>query len=269
MKETPPLEGKRALVIGAGNMGAAILMGLKRTSLSGLSFHEIDSARADAFALKSGLKKEASLPEALQAADIVVLAVKPQSWPDLAAQTRGRFRQGQLVITIMAGIRVASVAAAAGPAVDIIRAMPNTPALVGEGFTALAGERPECLVTARAVFAPLGALITVTEGELDAVTAVSGSGPAYVFAFIESFIQAAREQGFPPEVASGMVIQTLKGALKLLEESGETPEALRARVTSKGGTTEAALKEMESLGFSRILPAGIRAAVRRAGELGK
>jgi pyrroline-5-carboxylate reductase len=269
MSASQGLLGKRVLVVGAGNMGGAILLRLKSKRLASLSFYEIDGAKARAFAGKSGLKSEPSLEKGIRDSDIVVLAVKPQSWPELSEKACGLFRKGQIIITIMAGVRIASIAARVRPGVDIVRAMPNTPALVGEGFTAVAGDNPRCVALARAVFSCVGGVMVVKEKALDAVTALSGAGPAYVFAFIEHFTAAARAQGFSAGDAEAMVVQTLTGALKLLKETRGSPGDLRKKVTSPGGVTEAALKVMDRLGFNRLLSAGVRAGVRRAAELGK
>ncbi|OGS33491.1 MAG: pyrroline-5-carboxylate reductase [Elusimicrobia bacterium RIFOXYB2_FULL_49_7] len=269
MERGTDLSKKSVVVIGAGNMGSALLMGMKGLPLARLSFVEADSGKAAAFAAKSGLSAIPTLRQALLEHDIVVLAVKPQAFPALMASSATDFRAGTLILSIMAGLRTETIRSAIPVPVSIVRAMPNTPALVGQGMIALSATEDEAFYLAEQLFRCVGQILRINETLMDSVTAVSGSGPAYFFAFIEHFITAAREQGFDEEAAGRLVIQTVKGALILLEKSGETPESLRCQVTSPGGTTEAALKRMDVLGFRRLLSEGVAAATARARELGQ
>ena len=181
---------------------------------------------------------------------------------------RACFRNGQVLITIMAGIRIRTLARALPARLSYVRAMPNTPALVGRGFTAVASKNRAAGLAARKIFGRIGSVVLVRESLLDAVTALSGAGPAYVYAFIESFVAAARKSGLSRDKAEALVQKTVEGAIALLSETRETPAALRKKVTSPGGVTEAALKTMARLGFPQILPKGVSAGIARARELG-
>ena len=262
------LSTKRILVVGAGNMGGALLLGLKGLRTRSLSFYDIDPKKASAFSRKSGIKPAPSLPAAIPRVHIVILAIKPQGLPQFLKAARACFRDGQVLITIMAGIRIRTLARALPARLCFVRAMPNTPALVGQGFTAVACKNRAARLAAKKIFGRIGSVVLVRESMLDAVTALSGAGPAYVYAFIESFAAAARKSGFPKDKALALVQKTLEGALKLLSETRETPGALRQKVTSPGGVTEAALKTMARLGFAQILSKGVSAGIARARELG-
>ena len=204
--------------------------------------------------------------------DVVLLAVKPQQMRDVARGLQAHLR-GQLVISIAAGIRARDLSRWLSNHGRIVRAMPNTPALLRAGVSGLyaapqAG--PADLQSAQRILEAVGAVVTVQrEEQLDAVTAVSGSGPAYVFYFIEALQQAAGELGLSPEQARDIALGTFTGAAKLAAESTEPIEALRARVTSKAGTTEAALMHMEASEVKRRIVEAVHAAARRSKELGE
>ncbi|MFH0920114.1 MAG: pyrroline-5-carboxylate reductase [Fibrobacterota bacterium] len=263
------LARKRVLLIGCGNMGAALAQGWQALELSGLSVFDIDAPKAAALAKETGTRAAVSLAKGLAEADIAVLAIKPQGLSQFLTDSAGLFRDGQLLISILAGTPIRKIRDGIAARVDIVRAMPNTPALVDEGFTALCGGGPESLDAAERLFDCVGEVITVEESMMDAVTAVSGSGPAYVFHFVEGLVEAARAQGFSDEDALAVVLQTVRGALTLLEETGEAPEALRKKVTSPGGTTQAALEVLQRLDFKAALSEAVAAAVRRSKELGQ
>ncbi|MBU6414193.1 MAG: hypothetical protein KGS45_12050, partial [Planctomycetes bacterium] len=185
----------------------------------------------------------------------------------------GLERWAGVVITILAGVPGARVRDALGPATRIVRAMPNLPAAIGEGATALcasAGMASGDDAFAEKLFAGIGPVVLRTSEELiDAFTAAAGSGPAYVFALAEAMEAAAQRQGFDAESARALVNQTIKGAALMLAESGESAATLRARVTSKGGTTEAALATMQERGFSEAIALGMNAAAARAKQLAR
>jgi pyrroline-5-carboxylate reductase len=205
----------------------------------------------------------------------VLLAVKPQMLPAVAEvwKDAGLGAWSGIMITILAGMPGARVRDALGPGVRVVRAMPNLPAAIGEGATALcvsAGATRADAEWAEKLFAGIGPVVLRTSEELiDAFTAAAGSGPAYVFALAEAMEAAAQRQGFDAASARAMVVQTIKGAALMLVESDESAGVLRARVTSKGGTTEAALGAMMAGGFATSIGDGMDAAVRRAHELAK
>lgn len=257
--------------IGGGNMASAILGGLIREGLPTGSVEVVEpfeEARAR-LARQFGVTARASAGPALGRCALVVWAVKPQSFAEAAAAA-GPHARDALHLSVAAGIPSASIARWLGTEA-IVRAMPNTPALVGQGMTGLFA-RADVPAEGRArvehVLAPTGELMWVdAEPALDAVTAMSGSGPAYVFYFIEAMTEAGVEMGLTPAQARRLAIGTFTGASALARSADEPPEVLRARVTSKGGTTYAALQSMEAAEVKARFKTAIRAAEQRAGEL--
>ena len=203
-------------------------------------------------------------------ATVVVWAVKPQSFAE-AAQACAPHAGGALHLSVMAGIRSDSIARAMGTE-RVVRSMPNTPALIGQGIAGLyarAAVTPAERADVERLLAPTGRTLWVErENDLDAVTALSGSGPAYVFYFIEAMTQAALEMGLDEAQGRALAMQTFAGATALAQQSSEPPSVLRERVTSKGGTTFAALESMREAGVGEAIVRAIRAAQRRAAELG-
>ena len=259
--------------IGGGNMARAIIGGLiaKGTPASDLTVVEIDpTARLKLMGDLGVGTSEAAGPE-LASAEAIIFAVKPQHMRE-AAQAVAKFLGDPLVISIAAGIRLQSLARWLGGRTRIVRAMPNTPALVHAGITGL--HAPEALGkadrdVAEALLGAVGATLWFEkEGELDAVTAVSGSGPAYVFYAIEALEEAAREMGLAEGASRSLARWTFVGATKLAIERGEEPAALRAQVTSKGGTTEAAVRVLDAAGIKQHFIDAVRAACERSRELG-
>ncbi len=259
--------------IGGGNMASAILGGLIRGGTPAASFIVVEPFEPQRERLRAefGIDALAAPDETLARASLVVWAVKPQIFAE-AAGACGRLVESALQLSIMAGIRCAAIAAATGSD-RVVRAMPNTPALIGRGIAGLfatpavnTGER----LRAEQVLGPTGSTLWVdSEADLDAVTALSGSGPAYVFYFIEAMEQAGTEMGLPPEQARRLAQETFAGAAALAMQSDESPAVLRERVTSKGGTTHAALVSMESGGVKAAFVQALHAARRRAEELGR
>ena len=205
--------------------------------------------------------------------EIVILAVKPQVLPNLLQANRSNFNNKQLVISIAAGVSLSVLESSlAGCDCRVIRVMPNTPALVMEGASALCRGTladDNDLKTASAIFDAVGKSVVSGEAEMDAVTGLSGSGPAYVFSFIEAMIDGGVKVGLGRDVAETLVLQTVLGSVKLAMDSGKHPAELRAMVTSPGGTTIAGLHEMEKAGFQGILMDAIEAATKRSRELGE
>lgn len=245
----------KVAVIGAGNMGGAIARGLKKRYKVVVS--DLDKNKLKRLNIRDNVK-------AVRGADIIILAVKPQDMDTVLDEIKGTNKP---VISIAAGITTRRIEKKLGK-IPVIRVMPNTPLLAGMGMSALcrgryAGTRH--LRKAVKIFSGMGKVILLKEKQMDAVTAVSGSGPAYIYFFIESLIRAAAGLGLPAHI----VIQTLKGAIALLEKTGRSPEELRRQVTSPGGTTEAAINVFQKRGLSDIIGKAVMAAHKKARELGK
>jgi pyrroline-5-carboxylate reductase len=264
--------------IGGGNMATALIGSLIARGEAAAAFRVVEpspEARnrvVDAF---PGLVLfERSCPDAVSGAAVVVLAVKPQQMRAAASALAADLGAAgtPVVLTIAAGIRIADLSRWLGGYPRIVRAMPNTPALIGRGISGVysapavdAAGRANAL----AVLEAAGGVVWVdAEERLDAITAVSGSGPAYVFYFIEALEEAARAQGFGPADARRLAYATFAGAIALAERSAQEPAVLRAQVTSKGGTTEAALAAMQAAGVKSAIVAGVDAAATRARALG-
>jgi pyrroline-5-carboxylate reductase len=258
--------------IGGGNMAGAIVGGLLRQGVDPSQLDVVEPFAPTRERLKEqfGIAALEQAGPALQRARIVVWAVKPQTFRDAAAQARAH-TQAALHLSVAAGIRSDSIAGWLGTQ-RIVRCMPNTPALIGKGITALYA-RPGVDAAdqrrAQAVIATTGDSLWVDEERhLDAVTALSGSGPAYVFFFLEAMTQAGIEMGLAREQAYRLAVATFGGAAELARASEDPPEILRQRVTSKGGTTYAAITSMEADGVQALFVKALHAAERRAQELG-
>jgi len=267
----------RIVIVGFGNLGqaisrGAIASGLAAPSEIGAIDPEPDQrARAAALGLRT--------PEVAQVAEceIVLLAVKPQRFAEAASALAPVAAGGPLVVSVMAGIRSEAIRSALGGEARVVRAMPNTPAAIGRGVTAIASDAavaPSDLAAAEQLFASVGKTVRVAEAHFDAVTAVSGSGPAFLFRFLEAWRAAAEGLGLPEDTARVLARGTLVGAAAMLDETGEEPQVLRARVTSKGGTTAAGLARMEDAtaregGIDALMAETLHAARDRATELGQ
>jgi pyrroline-5-carboxylate reductase len=269
---SPASPAPRLAFIGGGNMACAILGGLIASGhpADRVLVVEPHAPQAAQVREKFGVRVEAAGGAALADADIVVWAVKPQVFRD-AAVPCAPFVDKALHLSVMAGIRSDAIAHATGSE-RVVRAMPNTPALIGEGIAGLfarAAVSADDRAALERVLAPTGETLWVgQESDLDAVTAVSGSGPAYVFFFLEAMMQAAADMGLSPEQGRRLAQATFKGATSLARASDEPAETLRARVTSKGGTTHAAITAMEEAGVKPAIVKALRAAQARAKELG-
>lgn len=258
--------------IGGGNMAAAVIGGLIKSGRTADSILVVDPVEAQRTKLQAdfGVRTRATADAALSNATTVVWAVKPQFFRAAALPCAAHVA-GALQLSVMAGIRSEAIARASGAA-RVVRAMPNTPALIGQGIAGLfardavtAADRAEV----EAVLAPTGRLLWVAhETDLDAVTAISGSGPAYVFYVVEAMMQAAREMGLSEAQGKELALATFAGATALAQASEEPPSVLRERVTSKGGTTHAALASLEASGVKTAFVTALKAARQRAGELG-
>ena len=259
--------------IGGGNMAQAILAGLLRAGVPPERFLVVEPAQETRHRLRETLRIEAlaRADASLARAGLVVWAVKPQVFAEAAAPCAAYVHEA-LQLSIMAGVRSPAIVAASGSP-RVVRAMPNTPALVGRGVSGLyatPGVRAAEREQVEAVLRPTGELLWVArEEDLDAVTALSGSGPAYVFYFIEAMIRAGMRMGLSTEQSRRLAEQTFAGAAMLSAQSGEPPETLRARVTSKGGTTHAAITSMETDAVGAAFERALLAAHARARELGQ
>ncbi|WP_372525863.1 pyrroline-5-carboxylate reductase [Piscinibacter sp.] len=258
--------------IGGGNMASAIIGGLRKSGREAQSILVVDpgEAQRDKLRAEFGVSALAAADASLARASLVVWAVKPQFFQAAAAPCAPHVGAA-LHLSVMAGIRSDAIAHATGTQ-RVVRAMPNTPALIGQG---IAGLFARDAVTAQEktqieqLLAPTGQTLWVArEPDLDAVTALSGSGPAYVFYFVEAMMQAAREMGLSAEQGKRLALATFAGATALAVQSDEPPEVLRERVTSKGGTTHAALTSLEADGVKAAFVKALKAAQHRARELG-
>ncbi len=259
--------------IGGGNMAQALIGGLLKAGCTPASILVVEPSEAQRLALASrfGLHPLAAAGPALAGAGMVVWAVKPQVFAEAAAPCAA-FVAHALQVSVMAGVRCGQISAATGSAA-IVRAMPNTPALIGQGIAglyALQGVDAAARASVDALFAPTGQAIWVEEETaLDAVTALSGSGPAYVFYFLEAMVQAGGEMGLSPEQARQLAQATFAGAAALAMQSPLSPTALREQVTSKGGTTHAAITALDAAGVKAAFVQALHAACKRAAELGR
>ena len=270
---TPPTlpPTTRIAFIGGGNMASAIIGGLIRQGLPATQVMVVEPFEATRVLLKSqhGVQAHPAPGPFLADADLIVWAVKPQSFREAAAPV-APFAGRALQLSVMAGIRAADIAAASGSA-RIVRCMPNTPALVGRGMTGLfdaAGAAADRQLAETVIRTTGDVLWVEREEQLDAVTALSGSGPAYVFYFLEAMQQAGVELGLTPEQARALAVGTFAGGAHLAAQSAEPLATLRERVTSKGGTTHAALTALEQAGVKAAFVKAMHAACVRAAELG-
>jgi len=262
----------KVVFVGAGNMAEAIVSGMVAANFCAPEKIIVTDVRPERLA---DLENEYGVSTStdnnvVKNAEIVVLSVKPQMMLDVLKGVAPVLRKETLVISIAAGVTAAKIEAALGGKHRVVRVMPNTPALVGQGASALAAgaNADEAdLEVAETILGCVGLTVRVDESDLDAVTALSGSGPAYVFYLLEGMLAAAEKMGLDKETARKLALKTVEGAARLMEDSGETAEALRAKVTSKGGTTEAAIRSMDNAGVKAAIEQALLAAQKRSTEL--
>lgn len=264
----------RITFIGGGNMAGALIGGLRKQgfSMAGLQVVEPSAEARERLTASFGVRTTAAVDAAALTCDVLVLAVKPQQMREAVAPLSGRLG-GQLVVSIAAGLRLPALTGWLGGHRRLVRAMPNTPAMIGAGITGLYAA-PEVDAAGREqaerILGAVGSTLWVeNEAGIDAVTAVSGSGPAYVFYFIEAIEAAARELGLDAGSARQLTVETFLGAAQLAAQSREPIATLRERVTSKGGTTEAALCVFAERGVAQAIGQGVHAACERGLELGR
>jgi len=261
--------------IGAGKMGSALLAGVLRAGIvpeENVLISEIDRARCEDICSRYGVKAAAPDELALKCGTII-LCVKPNVVEPVLQEIRDFVDRKKLVVSIAAGITTAGLEAGLKPGVPVVRAMPNIAATVGESATALAAGKAASathIELAGSILGSVGTVVELPEKLIDAVTGLSGSGPAYVFLFAESMLSGALKVGLPAKEARELVVTTIKGAAAMLEANkGSHPAVLRDAVTTPGGTTIAGLHELESKGFRNAVIKAVEAATQRSKELGK
>jgi pyrroline-5-carboxylate reductase len=269
-----PLANRTIATVGSGVMAEAMIVGLLRGNLVNpdqvVASHP-RSDRRDALAGTHGIRAVASNVEAIENADVIILAVKPQMLARVGKEIGPHLRRGQLVLSVLAGPTTTALTASLGHD-QVVRAMPNTPARIGAGMTvwfATPATTEDQRAQAKALLGALGAELEVEDEKWVAMaTAVSGTGPAYVFLVMEALIDAAVHLGFPRHIAHDLVIETLEGSTRFAKQSGDHPAVLRNMVTSPAGTSAAAIHELESGRLRTVLSEAVWAAFRRTVELG-
>jgi pyrroline-5-carboxylate reductase len=261
-------------VIGVGNIGRALIGGVLKGDYLGED--QIRATRRNPLALDElqasfpGIQTGTDNVAAVDDASVVVLAIKPQNAAEVIAEIREHVRKDTLIVSVLAGVTTQALQEAFGHPLPVVRTMPNTPMLVDEGATAIAGGRfatEEHMTIARHMFEAVGKVEVVPEYLMDAVTGLSGSGPAYVYMFIEALTDAGVKQGLPRPTAFRLAAQTVFGAAKLVLETGKHPAILRDEVTTPGGTAIAAVAELESHGLRTMLINAVATATQRSKEL--
>jgi pyrroline-5-carboxylate reductase len=269
------LASKKFAILGCGNMGVALLRGMLdggAVQPADVAVHNRRDERTHALAERFGVRPAASNREAVEGAEVVLLAVKPQILPRVLEELRGALRPDALILSVAAGISTGRMEATLGGSPRVVRAMPNTPALIKQGATAIAAgafATEADLAVAEAVLGAVGRVCVLDEVHLDAVTGLSGSGPAYVFLIIEAFADAGVKVGLSREVALELAVQTIQGAARMLQETREHPGKLKDQVTSPGGTAIAGLHTLEEGGLRTTIMNAVEAATHRARELGQ
>ena len=259
-------------LVGAGNMAEALLRGVLRSGWLPAACIAVSDPSPERRAIMSALGVFATADNAVPAdCPVVVLAVKPQLFPDVLAEIAPHIGADALVVSIAAGVTSAEIDRRLGGHGHVVRTMPNTPMLVGAGVTAVAaGPRAgnAHVEKVRDLMATCGRALIVAEDSIDAVTAVSGSGPAYVFYLAEAMIRGGVAEGLPEEDARTLAVETIVGAGRLMQESDDDPAELRRRVCSAGGTTQRAIDTLEASDTGRVLTSAVRASAARSRELG-
>ncbi|MDD5449595.1 MAG: pyrroline-5-carboxylate reductase [Candidatus Omnitrophica bacterium] len=261
---------KRVGIIGCGNMGTAILKAVAKSPGHQVTSYDIDKKRLKDTAKKYKIKAAKDIPDLVKKCDIIVLAVKPKDIEEVLSGARYDINTSKILISVAAGVTTASIESVVQKKIAIVRAMPNMPALIQAGISAVCRGRfasDKDLSAAKELFKNIGEVVEVEEDAMNAVTAISGSGPAYFFFLVEILIKMGRELGLKDGVAAKLAVETILGSARLLKETGESPEALRSRVTSKGGTTEAAFKIFLKNGLEEIIKNGIREGAKHVHTL--
>lgn len=269
------MKDKKIGIIGCGNMGEALFSRLSKVMEKSVSLmvSELDAARRAAIQEKHKIIVEIDNNYLVKYCDVIILAVKPQDLENVLRQEICcGISEKKLLISIAAGITTKYIESTVGDRIPVVRAMPNMPAVIGEAVTAIcagSGAAKKDVELARQIFSTIGDVVEVEEKDMDTVTAISGSGPAYFFYLIEALGEAAVKLGLAKETAKELAIKTAVGSSKLLDGLKEDPAVLRKKVTSKGGTTEAALKVFDKKKLKKIVEEAATAARERSKELSK
>ncbi|WP_459962675.1 pyrroline-5-carboxylate reductase [Nocardia sp. IFM 10818] len=267
----------RIAVIGGGRIGEALIAGLLESGRASKDLVAVEpmKARAELLAERFGIRVADEIADAAIGADLIVIAVKPHDVDGVLTELQkaeiGEQEREAVLMSLAAGVPTTRFEAKLPAGFPVVRVMPNTPMLVGQGMSAIAPgryTRPEQLALVTEVLESVGKVVTVSESQMDAVTAVSGSGPAYFFLVVEAMIDASVGLGLTRDVATQLVVQTMLGSAALLEESGQSAVELRAAVTSPAGTTAAALRELERGAVRSAFHEALNAAKRRSAEQG-
>ncbi|MDI6736246.1 MAG: pyrroline-5-carboxylate reductase [bacterium] len=267
------LKGKKLVFVGAGNMAEALVRGILKVDLIGkenLLVTDVNPKRLEFFDKALGVKGISDNKQAVLLSDIIILSVKPQMMANILGEISGVVQPGQKVISIAAGITTEFIESKLAKEIPVIRVMPNTPALIGHGMAGIcAGKyaQDEDMELVGVIFEAVGKVVVVKEEQMDAVTALSGCGPAYIFTIVEVLTAAGISLGLPEEISLPLAIETVEGAAKMLKETNEGPSILRNKVTSPGGATMAALNVLEEKGFREIFIQAVTVAAKRSKEL--
>lgn len=268
-----PLKGQKIGFLGGGAMGEALVGGLLRAGLvspSNICLSDVNAGRLEQLQAKYGVNTKTENLDVVKEADIVILAVKPQVVAPLLKEVAPAARPDQTFISIAAGIATGFIESCLAAPIPVVRVMPNTPCLVGEGASAVSPGKhagAKNIKKAMAIFAAAGKAVEVPESMLDCVTGLSGSGPAYMYVILEAFADGAVRLGLPRDKARELAAQTMLGSAKMVLETGEHPGKLKDMVTTPGGTTAAGLFALEEGALRALLMKAVEAATRRSSEL--
>lgn len=266
--------------VGVGNMGGAILKGMvssKKFPVAELGFYEVNDQCAKSMNESTSVSRFESLAEGINWADLVMLCVKPQVWPKVAKEIEASLNKAKIIVSIMAGVSIGKIIEGLNPnnSADkmhtYIRTMPNIALSIGQGAIAITSTdlSNDAIKSVEAIFNTVGTTVVVDESQMDAVTGLSGSGPAYVFEFIDSMIQGGIKAGLTRDVATNLTVATVQGAVEMVSSSDKSAAELISNVTSPGGTTIYGLHELHRGGFKSIIMDAILKASDRSSELGK
>lgn len=257
-------------LVGVGNMGTSIFEGAIKKNVvtpSHILIYDKIAAKAGAFARKTGVKQAKSIPELWKNSKIILLAMKPQDFSAFAAENKKYLEPGHIIVSILAGMTTKKITKELGKKVAVVRAMPNLGAKAGQSMTVVCGKNKQGLSLARTLFSGCGEVVALSEKTLDLVTAVSGSGPAYFFYLMEFLTDFGVKYGLSSAVARMLAVQTGLGAALLAKSADVSCAELRRMVTSKKGTTEAALKTLQRGKFKKVFQRALVAAMNRSREL--
>ncbi len=264
------LKNKKISVLGCGNMGGAILRGLcqaDNTTYGEVVACDSNETLSTAIAKELAISSTTDCLEACASADVVIVALKPYVVPEVIASVSNIVSKDVIVVSVAAGVQVVELENLLPPKTHVVRVMPNLPCTIGEGVCGVFASNSDDYGIVEQIFSPIGKVISLdNEAAIDVITGLSGSGPAFVFSVIEGLVSGGVKMGLSKEQAHAAAVQTVLGSAKLVLESGISPEELRARVATPGGTTEAGLREIDKGSLQETLIAAVEAATKRANE---